>query len=322
MSKPVFYDPKRDGISQSVLGKWLCCRQLSRWDLTGWSPKGVSLAMTNGTIGHAVLQYVYEGQRKKEIGAVPSSQRLKNIIKLVEKIWLKENPRANKDMLQDLEFALLNAEVVLPIYFDYWKDDHKKILWEKLEGEFKIPYQTKDGRSTFIRGKMDGVFKRNGLWLFETKFKSMINDEDILDTLSIDLQVCLYIWALEKGYKLCPSGVLYNVVRRPGLKIGASESLPAFGQRIAKDISKRPEFYFFRFEVATEKSDIAKWLLEFEPMVVDFLNWWEGKVGHYKNTPNSCITKYGRCRFLNACVNGDMHSLQKREKVFSELEEV
>jgi len=316
----IFYDPERDGISQSLLGKWLNCRQISRWDLTGWTPKRVSLAMTNGTIGHAILQRVYDAHRKNKAGTILTKPGFKKTINLVEKIWLAENPRPTRQVLQDLEFALLFAEILLPIYFDYWKEDFKKLKWVALENEFKIPYQTKDGRKTFIRGKMDGVFRRAGLWLFESKFKSMINEVNIIDTLSIDLQVLLYLWALGKGYKLTPSGVLYNVIRRPGLKLGKG-TLPQLGKRIEKDILKRQEFYFFRFEVATDKSDIAKWSIKFEAMITDFLDWWEGKVGHYDNS-NSCITKYGRCAFLGACAEDQFHTLMKRPKVFRELEDV
>lgn len=321
MDKKIFYDPERDGVSQTLLGRFLTCRQLARYDLQGWTPKGVPLSMINGTVGHAVLQHTYEAQRKKLMGAVPTKQELTKIINIVEKLWLAENPRPTKFMLQDLEFALLNAQVLMPIYFEYWKEDFKKLAWEKLEGEFKIPYQTKDGYKTFIRGKMDGVFKRNGLWLFESKFKSRIEDEDIVDTLSIDLQVMLYLWALGKGYKLTPSGVLYNVVRRPGLKIGKSETMVKYGQRIEADILKRKEFYFYRFEVSTDRDDIAKWSLEFEQLLTDFIKWWRGEVGHYKNT-GSCITKYGRCWGLTPCVENSFHNLIKRPTVFRELEEL
>lgn len=321
MEKKVFYLPERDGISQTLLGKWLACRQLARYDLQGWTSKFTPASMIQGTIGHAILQHIYEAHRTKAMGAVPSKEQFKKTINGVEKIWLAENPRPSRQMLQDLEFALLFAEILLPIYFDYWKEDFKKLAWEKLEGEFKIPFQLKDGRKTFIRGKMDGVFKRNGLWLFESKFKSRIEEEDIIEVLAIDLQVMLYLWALGKGYALTPSGVLYNVVRRPGLKLGKAETLPQLGKRLEKDILKRTDFYFYRFEVATDKDDIAKWTLEFEQMVKDFMDWWENKVGHYKNTPNSCITKYGRCQFLSACVNNEYHNLTKRSTVFKELED-
>ena len=317
---PPFYSPERDGVSQSLLGKWMACRQIARLDLQGWSSKTTPAAMLQGTIGHAVLQHVYEGQRKKEIGEIPSTEQFSKILKLVEKMWRAENPRISSTTAQDLEMALLLMRVTLPLYFEYWRKDDKKLIWEKLEGEFKIPFSLKDGRKTFIRGKMDGVFKRSGLWLFETKFKGMINEGDILSTLNIDLQVMLYLWALSKVHKVSPSGVLYNVVRRPGLKLGKKETLPQLGKRIEKDIHKRPEFYFFRFEVAMDKDDIKKWEFEFEQMVADFLDWWSGKSGHYKNTGN-CITKYGRCQFLQVCSAGQYFNLVKRKRVFKELDE-
>ncbi len=316
-----FYDPERDGVSQSLLGMFLECRQKARLNLLGWTPKGTPFAMTNGTIGHACLQYTYEGQRNKKIGKQPTPQQFKLVFKQVEDLWRKENPSPTKRLLEDLEMALMFAEITMPIYFDYWKNDFTSLAWEKLEGQFRIPYKTADGRKTFVRGKMDGVFKRNGIWLFESKFKGLINEADILDTLSIDLQVMLYLWALGKGYKIAPSGVLYNVVRRPGLKINKKETLAQFGVRVKKDIEKRPDWYFYRFEVKTEKQDIARWSLEFEDLLVDFLKWWAGEVGHYKNS-HSCISKYGRCQFLAVCSENQYYNLVKRKHVFNELAEL
>jgi len=225
--KAPFYDPERDGITQTLLSNWLECRQKARYILEGWTPKRVSLSMINGTIGHAVLQYVYEAHRAAELSAVPSIQEIKKVVAKVEKIWKDENPKASKDAFQDLEMSLMFAEVVLPIYFDYWKEDYKKIQWESLEGSFKIPYVLNDGRTTFIRGKMDGVFKRGAgaSWLFESKFKSLIVEADIVDCLALDIQVMLYLWALETQRKISPAGVYYNIVRRPGLKLGTPRRL-------------------------------------------------------------------------------------------------
>jgi hypothetical protein len=168
---------------------------------------------------------------------------------------------------------------------------------------------------------MDGVFERTGLWLFESKFKSMINEGDLLDTLSLDIQVMLYLWALSKKYDKTPSGVLYNVVRRPGLKISQKESMPQFAKRVEKDILKRPDWYFYRFEVAIDRQDLQRWEAEFMAMLTEFMDWCDGKAGHYKNT-NSCITKYGRCWGLTPCAEGAFHTLAKRKTVFRELEDV
>lgn len=319
--KPQFYNYTRDGITQSLLGTWLECRQKARYYLQGWTPKGTPLAITNGTIGHGVLQFAYDDYRVGKLKGVPSRQYVHKIITKVEDIWRVENPKPSKQMLQDAEMSALFASVILPIYFDYWKNDFKKLEWEKVEGAFKVPYKTEDGRKTFIRGKMDGVFKRKGLWLFESKFKGMINEGDIVDTLSLDLQVYVYLWVLRRLYKMIPSGVLYNVVRRPGLKLGKAESMIAFGKRVEKDVLKRPEWYFYRFEVATSRKDLDQWAEEFEGLIVDFLDWWDGKVAHYKNS-NSCVSKYGRCWGLTPCVSQDYFNLTKRKMVFRELEDV
>lgn len=318
--KAEFYNPYRDGITQSLLATWMECRQKARYYLQGYVSKSVPLSIITGTVGHGALYHVYEGVRTGKYRSAPSRPQLNAIVALVEKTWLKENPSASKQMLQDLELATLYVECLLPAYFDYWSADFKKLQWSKLEGDFKVGLKCKRG-TVPVRGRMDGAFRRAGLWLFETKFKSMINEADIIDTLSLDLQVHLYLWALQNLHKLNPSGTLYNVVRRPGLILGKTESLPQYAKRIEKDIAKRPDWYFYRYEVIADKAEMDKWYKKFVGMVEEFLDWWEGKAAHYDN-PGSCITKYGRCWGLTPCVENNYHNLTKRKTVFRELEDV
>lgn len=318
--KSSFYDYARDGVTQSLLSIFLECRRKAEMVLEGWTPRGTPLAMTHGTVGHGVLQLVYEDNRLGKLKGAPSTSYLNKVVGKVEKMWLEENKKPTKQMLQDLELSLMYAQAVLPSYFDFWKDDFKKLTWEKVEGAFKLPFQLSDGRKTFIRGKMDGVFKRNGLWLFETKFKSMINEGDIAEALPLDMQVLMYLQALKEIYDHNPSGVLYNVVRRPGLQLKKSESLSAFSKRVSKDVEKRPEWYFYRFEVAITKSDLEKWATCFKGLMKDFMDWRDGKVSTYPRS-GACHSKYGRCWGLTPCVTGSYDTLVKREKVFNELEE-
>lgn len=315
------YDYRRDGITQGLLTLWLECRMKAFYFLQGYTPKGVPLALTYGTIGHAMLEKAYEAYRLKRIQSVPDNTFIVRAAKEVEKSWLQENSRPSKGMLEDLEFSLLCAERVLPIYFQHWASDFKKIEWLKVESAFKIPYTTKDGRKTFIRGRIDGAFRRNGLWLLESKFKSVINEIDLLDTLAIDTQIMVYLWAMVNGYKFDPSGVVYNVTRRPGLKRRVGEGLEQFGKRIEADVKKRPEWYFYRFEVSMGKADVVTWNKLFEALIVEFMDWCDGKRATYLNT-NSCVTKYGRCWGLTACASQQFYGLQKRKTVFRELEDV
>jgi len=317
-----FYVPSRDGITQGLIGSWMECKQKARIFLQGYSSKYTSMALTYGTIGHAVLESVYQDIQSGALSLFPLPEDIKHYITHVEKLWRKENPRADKSALEYLEHSLLLAEATLPKYFEYWSKDLKKMKWLNLEQGFKIPFETRDGRKVFIRGKMDGVFEMNKkTWLFESKFKSQIVEANLVDTLSYDLQVLLYSWALYKLTGKVPAGVLYNIVRRSGMKQGAKETVGQYIERCKKDIEKRPEYYFLRLEISLTKGDIVMFEEELNDIVTDFLNWWEGKSGHYKNT-GMCIGKYGQCRYLPICSANNYNACAKREKVFNELEDM
>ncbi len=316
-----FYSYKRDGITQSLLGTFLTCRQKAYWQLQGWTQPHASGGLTYGTIIHYVLEQIYgrveSGQYKKPPQMKTILQELRN----AEKIWRIENPRPTRYALENLETSLLIAEATLPVYFDYWKkEDFSQIKWRALEQQFAIPYSVPDGRTTIIRGKKDGVFGNPSLKLFETKTKSMFNEDDLVDTLWFELQVNLYTWALKQIYKRNPDGVLYNIIRRSGLRRNQKETLPVFAKRVGDDIAKRPEFYFVRMEIKCPPAQMIKFDKELQAMVIDFMDWWDAKeTKTYKNT-HQCIDKYGRCQFLELCSDNNFTRFTKRKQVFNELE--
>lgn len=316
MKNQKFYNIEQDGITQGLLGKWMECRQMARWYLQGWSPKGSSMALTYGTIVHAILERCYKRTAGKR---PPSKQDVMNASKVIEKMWKKENTLADKKSLEYLELSLLIAEATMPVYFEYWHKDFK-FRWEMLEQEFKIPYLLEDGRKTFVRGKLDGAYGHNVLRLFETKTKSQINENDLVDMLPFELQINEYLWALRKLGKNV-NGSLYNIIRRIGLEQRKKESITQFSKRCVEDIRERPEHYFLRLEILITKQDMERFEAEFEDMIKDFYDWWQGKAGHYKNT-GACISKYGRCKYLTACATNKMGGYIKRDQVFRELEDV
>jgi hypothetical protein len=319
-----FYVIERDGVTQGLLGMFMNCRQKAKTFLKGYSTKSVSMGLTYGTIGHAILERAYSQILTSGNKKVPNNSDVKKHIQAIEKQWYIDNPRADKYTLQNLELSLLIAEQTLPLYFDYWKKDIKEIKWKQIESSFEVPllvkYQGKEIRVP-VRGKMDGCFTLQKLFmLFESKFKSQISEGDLVDTLHFENQVRIYTWALWKMFKKVPSGVMYNVVRRSGLKQGTKESLPQYAKRIAEDIAKRPEFYFMRFEIDMSAEEIEDFEYELTEMVHDFISWWWGSAGHYKNT-ESCLGKYGRCNYLSVCSSKSYKNLEKRTKVFRELED-
>ena len=316
-----FYDYRRDGITQGLLSKFMNCRQETRLFLDGWSPKkSNSAGLTYGSIFHGALEIYYNDLIQRKLKTVPSGSYISKLLADVERKWKSENAHDSNDARSLLELSCGIAEATLPHYFRKWWRDDAKIRWQSMEQEFRIPFTTKDGRKTFLRGKKDGVFGSPNIWLFETKTKSLINEGNLIDTLWYELQVNFYLYAMLKLYKKHPSGVLYNIIRRTCLERKKSETLKAFLSRVSGDVENRPDFYFMRYEISTTKSELLKFETELEGLITDFMDWCDGLVPHYKNTAQ-CITKYGRCSMLPICSSGAYNQFEKRKTVFRELED-
>ena len=322
----IFYDPTRDGVTFSLLSTFLDCREKARLYLKGWTPQTSSMALTFGSIIHKIDEWVRDDIRSKTLKEVPSTDHIKGLIKKVESLWYKDNPRHGIKELEHLELSLLLAEGVLPKYFQYWYKDFSELKWELVEGMFKIPIIPHDREDneykTFIRGKIDGSFRlgKGGPWLFETKTKSRIDEEILADILPYEMQANIYLSALRRLGSESPSGLLYNIIRRPAIRQRKSESIKAFADRVAEDVRDRPDWYFVRMEMSIDKEEIIRFEHELEDLVSDFLQWWSGKSGHYKNT-NHCQNKFGLCPFVGICLRNDKTNYFQRKTVFRELQE-
>jgi hypothetical protein len=324
-----FYSPERDGVTFSLLTSWKNCRERARLFLNGWTSKQNSLGMVFGSLTHAVNQYMYQDVRAGMLTELPSERYIQRLCRRVETAWKEENPRADAESLQYLEFSMILLEALMPQYFRYWKKDFQ-LLWDRVESEFKVAIAIEHPRhhgkflKTFVRGKMDGSYRRTAKgrpWLFETKTKSNLGEKgegDLADILPHELQANIYLlhlWWLEK---VLPEGLLYNIIRRPGLRQKKSESVLKYARRVAEDIRKRPEYYFVRMQMSVSKKDLERNELELRDMVSDFILWWNGLAGHYKNS-DACQGKYGTCAMLPICSRGDYSGFYKRKTVFREL---
>ena len=323
---PMFYDMEQDGVTQSLIAMWLSCRQKAKLYLQGWDSKYHKEALIDGNIGHAVLEAAYNDIKDGKLKSTPSPVRTRTYVGIVEAQWYKENPKPSMEAREMVEKACAVIEVMLPLYFDYWNNDFFKKKWVSLEEKFTMPLEIGQGNNKVIvpiRGKKDGTFlSSNGIWLFETKFKAMVDEIGLSETLSFETQVMMYLfqtWSSLSDNQF-PRGCLYNVVRRPGTKRKVKESIPDFAKRIKKDVENRPDFYFTRLESPTTLEDLKSFKVELEELVLDLYLWWRGARPHYKNT-YSCMGKYGKCQYLPVCSREDYSSLAKRKVVFKELED-
>jgi hypothetical protein len=166
-----------------------------------------------------------------------------------------------------------------------------------------------------------GGGEKKRLRLFETKTRGRINDDTTSAVLPHEMQVNIYLGAILDMEGEYPSGVLYNIIRRPQLRLKKGEDLKQFSKRIADDVAARPDFYFIRLQMGMSKQEIDAAKQDLEGIMAEFLAWWNGDLPHYRNSDH-CENKYGVCQFLKKCSNGDTTGLYRRGKVFMELEEM
>lgn len=294
---------------------------MAQLSLQRWTPIYTSPALTFGTIAHDVIAEGYDLWRKE--GVCPDNVWARVQINKASQKYKEESQAATLwGAKEHTDFSLIHAQVqgTLPDYFDYWKehDFTKKKQWAQVEQRFELRHER---TGIPIRGKMDGVFIiAKELWLLETKTKSQISEANIMDTLGLDLQIAIYVWALRR---LLPKyrfgGVLYNVIRRTGTHQKVGEPIQVYENRLRMQIRRDPEHFFKRYHIDLEGSDLKAFEDQFDEMLNAFSNWCKDKMRSW-TYGMPCINKYGRCRFVQICHMNNYHPYVQREHISPELE--
>ena len=320
------YDLNTHGVSQSLLGKYKNCRVACAFYLNKWEKPGISEPLLFGDAFHDMLENFYNFFRSAELPkpcnkkGFPKSHNLAEeavkVAPMFIEAWVKKHraeimePRGS----QFIEYIEEIMPKMLSAYILQWPEDfYSARKWVGLESQFNVEFEGFN-----LVGKRDGLYRHKGLWLLETKTAGQISEHEMNDKLCFDFQNLFYLTATVIETKQKINGVLYNVIRRPGLKQGKAESYPAFMERIYKDVTVKREHYFKRFPVSYSHKRQQAFLTELEATLFEFQDWLEGDVHTYKNEA-ACIGR-GSCNYLAACAQGSTAGYQKRKQMFPELE--
>lgn len=331
---PIGWTWQKDGVSQSLIHAFINNRAdcfLKYKQL--WTPKAAPLYREFGSCMQWMLTECYR------YGAcIPTKVYLDKLLLAYHKVWIGENPVATTKHRETQHFVEGMTAIVLCQYLEKWDGDFTgqkysmgnptvmPIKWLKLEGIFKVPFEVSSQIGNVqMRGSFDGVFedRKRNLWLLETKCLSMIDEEGIQDLLPQDLQVMFYLTAINLVFGKKPAGVLYNVVRRPGLRQKVKEDLSQFLKRIKGDVCdpKRQSHYFKRWEMSISWNEVEEWQQKFLiPVLKEIWLWDKGELATYLN-PDQLITKYGRCDMFLPLTKGEFSQHFQRKHVFNELAE-
>lgn len=328
------YVLERDGITFSLLSTFRDCRWKTRHYVMGLTKMNVGFPIIFGNVVHAALERCYRAQRDNKIGTTVPPRFLMQVLTNLEETFRAEHPRMDPETANALELTMLMCEQLMPRYFHHWAERDAEYTWLQTEKEFRLPETVHlrpvavKGKwrerkvDTFLRGKIDGVYQRaKALGLLETKTRGRVEPGNIMSMLPYMLQPSIYLIAAERAYDMVAQSVTYNIVRRPQLQQRKSENIPQFATRIGEDIDARPDWYFMRINMDLERNDIARMRDNLDDLLRDFVEWWVGEGGHYPNDGH-CENKYGQCEFLDWCGNGNKLLYYRRDRMFSELEEV
>ena len=206
-------------------------------------------ALRFGTAWHAAMESRWQGQS------------------------LDEALAAGMDTAKDFDeptVAILSG--LLAGYFDRWSEDPVK----ELHPEIEFRHSLSGSRSFDVAGKIDGlgVLHDGRLALVEHKTTSadVSPDSDYWIRLRSNPQVMQYVLAARAlGWDV--SVVLYDVTRKPSIRVKQNETPEAFATRLAEDCRTRPEFYFARREVPILEDDIEEFTiqrLELSRLILNF----------------------------------------------------
>lgn len=328
-----FYKPERDGVTFGLLSTWTKCRERARLFLRGYSGAYSTFALVFGTITHHLLQDAYHQQLHGKMKVIPDRAWVIKRLDALYARWKLENPRPHPKAVEIMEEAMMKAAAIMPSYFTYWaKDDFARMTWIEVEEAFRLQWEvrTRQGETltTFLRGRIDGAYVLpkskypDAPRLLETKTRAVVEETNLVDTMPHERQTNTYLSALRRKLGKTPRSVLMNVIRKPQLRLKQKESHEQFSKRIETDVKSRLDWYFLRMEMTVDAQDINRNEAELNDLISDFLLWWAGESGHYKNS-DACVTPgFGRCPYLGVCARGDYHGLVKRDVVFRELEEM
>jgi hypothetical protein len=309
------YDFERDGVTQSLIAKFLTCRQSAAYYLKGLTPVMNKEALAFGTVSHWLLEHYYTSNG--------IAARLPNVANY------QVDPRLSESLGAKWEQVKFGAQALFEGYAEYYGEDDTNLNWIKSEVEFAVPFKcpelalngTRYGAfETVLRGKRDGLYhgKTGSVWLFETKTTTDFEEESKSKQLEIDLQNLFYITATELEFGVKVAGVLYNVLKRPGHRQKQTETVLQFRDRLRDVIAEDPGNYFKRFEIKYSPRVRKLFREELVSILHDFRVWVSGQGATYKNT-SACVGRW-RCEYLDACASGKLVGYSVRERLYEELD--
>lgn len=299
MRTPLWHGPYKDGITFSLLCKFIVCRHrfwIKVIEGLG-EPDILNEAMEYGNFWHEAEE---KFSRKDDW--------TKAIAKYRDRL-VARYPGMEKEIWQLYHIC----RIQYPLYIQWWEKHSVEITRKPLveEVSFCVPYTLPSGRVILLRGKYDCIYTDMiKMTLQENKSKTRVDEDGITWTLRQNLQVMIYqvsiraavrfyhklsteqkrllapvIDQIRKGVK--PTESMYNVIKRPlgdiySIKRRQGERDSEFYDvRLHANIRDNPKKYFHRWVVDVTEEHVDEFRSKIlDPQLEMLCDWWDSIQGN------------------------------------------
>jgi hypothetical protein len=306
---PVWKGPEEDGITFSLLSRFLTCRERFRLLVVEGlkAQEGFNHRIEYGNMWHVCEEALARCHNAGDTQMVPERVCAYALTQYAQSLCRKY-PLAQEQI--DKWYNV--CRVQFPLYVKY-RSEHPDVTERTpllQEQTFDVPYRLPSGRTVRLRGKWDSVDlvgkgKSAGIYLQENKTKGDIDPVQMQRQLTFDLQTMMYMVALGTPQKEWHSaagrdvkgwpygaeirGVRYNVVRRP-LSGGKGtivqhkptksnpqgESKDEYYARLRGIIGGSPDEFFMRWKVEITPGDVTLFRQRcLDPVLEQLCDWWQ-----------------------------------------------
>lgn len=285
--------PHGKDLTNSARSTFMNCRRKYQYSYVyGLATRRPSIPFLVGGLFHAALDRCYSNGFKLDLEAEKliaekecekASQAPGLTPEETDKIWIQSAT----------VFGLLSG------YKKQWLAQDKE-KWDIVEAEGAFDVELPDGWR--YRGKTDLVIKdkkTKRVKLVEHKTTSRL-DAGYVAKLPLDNQILGYLWA-KKQQRVPITEVVYNVSRKPSIRLKQSESLDAFAKRLVEEYLLNTNTYYYRETLTFDPKDVDRFSMELFKFAAE-IDRCEDEKFYYQNTTQ--CTMYGACPFMALCTNG------------------
>jgi RecB family exonuclease len=170
------------------------------------------------------------------------------------------------DWADPLEWIIERETIHQLLAGHFWRYSQDDLVFVEVERAFDIPLVNPGtgatSRTFTLAGKIDGIVRlgdgRLAVLEYKTSGEDISADGEYWMRLRCDPQISQYVLAARAiGHDVAT--VLYDVTRKPTIRLRKNESVEEYSSRLLTDIGQRPDYYFARREVPRLEDELAEY---------------------------------------------------------------